>query len=88
MNVILCDTYSLSSVGNIRDLIHAASERALRVLAVVEKLAVEQELKHSFRRKEGLALLFFDIDDLKKINDTFGQHEDETVYKNRQEKKQ
>ena len=38
-------------------------------------LAAEQEIKHAFRRKEGLVLLFFDIDNLKIINDSFGHLE-------------
>jgi len=44
-------------------------------------LAAEQELKHAFRRKEELTLLFFDIDNLKMINDTFGHIEGDKVIK-------
>lgn len=38
-------------------------------------LAGEQEIKHAFRRKEGMVLLFFDIDGFKLINDEFGHAE-------------
>jgi diguanylate cyclase (GGDEF)-like protein/PAS domain S-box-containing protein len=44
-------------------------------------LAAEQELRHAFRRKEELTLLFFDIDNLKMINDTFGHFEGDRVVK-------
>lgn len=44
-------------------------------------LASEQELKHALRRKEGLVLLFFDIDNLKMINDTFGHPEGDKAIK-------
>lgn len=67
-------------------------EEHLRSLAVTDDLtglynrrgfalAAEQELKHAFRRKEELTLLFFDIDNLKMINDTFGHHEGDKVIK-------
>ncbi len=67
-------------------------EEHLRSLAVTDDLtglynrrgfalAAEQELKHAFRRKEELTLLFFDIDNLKMINDTFGHIEGDKVIK-------
>jgi len=67
-------------------------EEYLRSLAVTDdltglynrrgfSLAAEQELKHAFRRKEELTLLFFDIDNLKMINDTFGHIEGDKVIK-------
>ena len=62
------------------------AEEKLRTLAVTDDLtglfnrrgytiAAEQELKHAFRRKEGLMLLFFDIDNFKMINSAFGHAE-------------
>ncbi|MFA6007742.1 MAG: sensor domain-containing diguanylate cyclase [Candidatus Shapirobacteria bacterium] len=62
------------------------AEEKLRTLAVTDELtglfnrrgytiAAEQEIKHAFRRKEGLVLLFFDIDDFKMINSAFGHAE-------------
>ncbi len=67
-------------------------EEHLRSLAVTDDLtglynrrgfalAAEQELRHAFRRKEELTLLFFDIDNLKMINDTFGHIEGDKVIK-------
>ncbi|MCX7027105.1 MAG: GGDEF domain-containing protein, partial [Spirochaetes bacterium] len=44
-------------------------------------LAAEQEIKHAFRRKVGLVLLFLDIDNLKIINDTFGHAEGDKAIK-------
>jgi len=68
------------------------AEESLHNLAVTDELtglfnrrgfslAAEQELKHAFRRKEGLVLLFYDIDNLKAINDTFGHAEGDKAIK-------
>ncbi|MDP2791595.1 MAG: sensor domain-containing diguanylate cyclase [Rectinemataceae bacterium] len=62
------------------------AEESLRNLSVTDDLtglynrrgftlAAEQELKHARRLKEGLVLLFFDLDNLKTINDTCGHAE-------------
>lgn len=62
------------------------AEESLRNLTVTDvltglynrrgfSLAAEQEIKHASRRKEGLVLLFLDINNLKIINDTFGHDE-------------
>lgn len=62
------------------------AEEKLRTLAVTDELtslfnrrgytiAAEQEIKHAFRRKEGLILLFFDIDNLRAINSVYGHTE-------------
>jgi diguanylate cyclase (GGDEF)-like protein/PAS domain S-box-containing protein len=68
------------------------AEESLRNLAVTDELtglfnrrgfslAAEQEVKHAFRRKEGLVLLFYDLDNLKMINDTFGHAEGDKAIK-------
>ncbi|HWR10821.1 MAG TPA: diguanylate cyclase [Rectinemataceae bacterium] len=64
-------------------LVSGADEEKLISLSIMDDLtnllnrrgftiAAQQEVKHSLRRKEGIALLFFDIDNLKVIKDTFG----------------
>lgn len=68
------------------------AEETLRNLAVTDDLtglynrrgfvlAAEQELKHAHRRKEGLVLLFFDLDNLKTINDSYGHAEGDKAIK-------
>ena len=67
-------------------------EENLRNLSVTDELtglynrrgfsfAAEQELKHAHRTKKGMALLFFDMDKLKSINDTFGHVEGDEALK-------
>lgn len=67
-------------------------EENLRNLAVTDELtglynrrgfsfAAEQELKHAHRTKTDLILLFFDMDKLKAINDTFGHTEGDEALK-------
>ncbi|HWP67989.1 MAG TPA: sensor domain-containing diguanylate cyclase [Rectinemataceae bacterium] len=67
-------------------------EENLRNLAVTDELtglynrrgfslAAEQELKHAHRTKTDLVLLFFDMDKLKAINDTFGHAEGDEALK-------
>jgi len=67
-------------------------EENLRNLSVTDELtglynrrgfsfAAEQELKHAHRTKKGMALLFFDMDKLKSINDTFGHAEGDEALK-------
>jgi len=67
-------------------------EENLRNLSVTDELtglynrrgfsfAAEQELKHAHRTKNGMALLFFDMDKLKSINDTFGHEEGDEALK-------
>lgn len=67
-------------------------EENLRNLSVTDELtglynrrgfsfAAEQELKHAHRTKKGMALLFFDMDKLKSINDNFGHVEGDEALK-------
>jgi diguanylate cyclase (GGDEF)-like protein len=64
----------------------ALLDRELRYLALTDDLtclfnrrgffaAATQQLKLAQRNSQSLLLLFCDVDDLKKINDTFGHHE-------------
>jgi diguanylate cyclase (GGDEF)-like protein len=64
----------------------ALVDRELRQLAVTDELtclfnrrgffaAATQELKRAVRKTENLLLFFCDVDDLKKINDTYGHQE-------------
>jgi diguanylate cyclase (GGDEF)-like protein len=64
----------------------ALVDRELRQLAVTDDLtclfnrrgffaAATQELKRAMRKAESLLLFFCDVDDLKKINDTYGHQE-------------
>ena len=67
-------------------------EENLRNLSVTDELtglynrrgfafAAEQELKHAHRTKKSMALLFFDMDKLKSINDTYGHAEGDEALK-------
>lgn len=67
-------------------------EENLRNLSVTDELtglynrrgfafAAEQELKHAHRTKKEMALLFFDMDRLKMINDTYGHDEGDEALK-------
>ena len=62
------------------------AEEALRALSLIDDLTglynrrgfsalAQQELKKANRMKRGMLLLFADVDDLKKINDSFGHQE-------------
>jgi diguanylate cyclase (GGDEF)-like protein len=65
---------------------HALLERELRYLALTDDLtclynrraffaAAAQQLKLAHRNSQTVLLFFCDVDNLKKINDTFGHHE-------------
>lgn len=43
------------------------------------QIAAEQELRHSHRTGRGMALLFFDMDGLKSVNDSFGHAEGDSA---------
>ncbi|MHC1692293.1 MAG: diguanylate cyclase [Sphaerochaetaceae bacterium] len=68
------------------------SEETIRSLSVTDELtgllnrrgfmiAAEQELKHADRMKQSMALIFFDMDNMKLINDTFGHAEGDDALK-------
>lgn len=58
----------LRNLSLIDDLTGLNNRRGFRAL-------VEQELRHAYRQRTGYLLLFADVDDLKRINDTFGHAE-------------
>lgn len=80
-----------NAIGVVRDItVRKKTEETLRTLSLMDELTglynrrgffllAGQQMKLAHRKKKKMALLFCDIDDLKRINDNFGHKEGDKV---------